>query len=207
MLWSHNNLLESHVQLTAFAVFACIYRCLPDSTWLRCRVVSLKGSCSARAGNAIAGFPASRQNFGLSFKLQVAVQKRGQLRLGQCADLLRGNCAVLEQDERGNAAHSKLHRCRLMLVHIDLRDLEAVAVILGHFVEDRSNHLARAAPFRPEVEQDGFIRFRDILVKGCVADMFDRFAHYVNTSMNSRPAFECSPRYTKTGNSSPRCGV
>jgi hypothetical protein len=104
---------------------------------------------------------------------QIAVEERGQLRLRQCAHFLSSHCAVLEQDQRGDTAHAKLDRRRLMLVDIDLRDLQTVALVFGNFVQDRGDHLARAAPFRPEVEQDRLFGFDDILFKGCVADMFD----------------------------------
>ena len=44
MLWSHNNLLESHVQLTAFAVFTCIHQRCPDKSPLgRRRVIPVEG--------------------------------------------------------------------------------------------------------------------------------------------------------------------
>src|ERR1051325_2567467 len=35
--------------------------------------------------------------------LQVAVEERGELRFRQCADLLRGDCAILKEDQCGNA--------------------------------------------------------------------------------------------------------
>ncbi|CAM2150893.1 hypothetical protein PT2222_250021 [Paraburkholderia tropica] len=118
--------------------------------------------------------------------LQVAVQERGELRLRQGADLLRRDGAVLEEDQRGDAAHAELHRRRLMFVDVDLRDLQTVAIVLRDFVENRRDHLAGAAPFGPEVQQDGLIGFNDVLFERCVADVLDLFAHCMNTSFGSR---------------------
>src|SRR6266436_10223023 len=80
--------------------------------------------------------------------LDVAVKKRGQLRLGQRPDLLRLHVAVLEQHQRGYAADAVLLRDLLILVDVDLGHLELARVLLGHFVENRRDRLARAAPLR-----------------------------------------------------------
>src|SRR5882672_10571372 len=109
--------------------------------------------------------------------LDVAVKKRGQLRLGQRPDLLRLHVAVLEQHQRGYAADAVLLRDLLILVDVDLGHLELARVLLGHFVENRRDRLARAAPLRPVVHQDRDIGLEHFGLECGVAHVMDKFVH------------------------------
>src|SRR5207248_10246731 len=62
--------------------------------------------------------------------LDVAVKKRGELRLRQRPDLLRLHVAVLEQHERRYAADAVFLRDLLVFVDVDFRHLELARVLL-----------------------------------------------------------------------------
>src|SRR5918997_4492069 len=82
----------------------------------------------------------------------VAVKKGRELGLGQRADAGGLDVAVLEQHQRRDAADAELGRRQLVLVDVDLRDLQPPFVLLRHFVEDRRDRLARAAPLGPVID-------------------------------------------------------
>ena len=108
----------------------------------------------------------------------MAVQKRSQLRTRHRAHFLRLDRPVLEQDQRRDAADAELGRRLRILVDVELGDAHAVGVDAGEFIEDRRNHLAGTAPLRPEIEQNGFIGFENVLSERSVAGVDDvRAAH------------------------------
>src|ERR1700731_1668967 len=77
-----------------------------------------------------------------------------QLALGQRADLLGRDLTVLEDDQGRDAAHAVLGGRARVLVDIDLGDGDLAGELLGDLFERRRDHLAGAAPFRPEIYQD-----------------------------------------------------
>src|SRR3954467_6427404 len=87
--------------------------------------------------------------------LDVAVNEGRQLRLGNRAHLGSLEVAVLEEHQRGNPANAVLGRGGLVLVDVELGHLQAALVFAGDLVERRSDHLARTAPLRPVVHEDG----------------------------------------------------
>src|SRR6266850_4748423 len=109
--------------------------------------------------------------------LNVAVKKRGQLRLGQGPDLLRLHVAILEQHQRGYPADAVFLRNLLILVYVDLRHLELPRVFLRHFVEHGCDRLAGAAPFRPIVHQDRDIGLEHFGLECGVAHVVNEFVH------------------------------
>ncbi|KAG0162572.1 hypothetical protein DFQ30_001712 [Apophysomyces sp. BC1015] len=157
------------------------------------------GARCIRATSAVAARAAPRGS-------NVAVDEGRDLGLRQGADLGLGHDAVLEQDQCRDAPHAELGRGRGVLVDVDLSDLQALAVVTRHLVEQRRNHLARAAPLRPEVDKDGLVRLEDVLFERSIGDMLDLFAHYRVTSKGSRvrprdgtpicPIFKNPPRGT-----------
>src|SRR5688572_125513 len=86
---------------------------------------------------------------------QVLVEHFPDLRLGNDANEVVDDVAVLEQHDRRQAPDADLLRQLLLLVGIHLRELEAPAILLDQAVEDRHELLARAAPRSPEIHQDG----------------------------------------------------
>ena len=74
---------------------------------------------------------------------------------GKGADLLLDHLALVEEQERGDAHDIELG-CKLgLLVHVYLGHFQLVLVLRREILEDRSNHLAGAAPFRPEIGYNG----------------------------------------------------
>ena len=85
--------------------------------------------------------------------------------------------AALVQDNRRNAANAVLARgCRIG-VDVELGDRDLAAVFLGDFVQHRCEHLARAAPFGPEIDQHRMTRLQHVLVEGGVGNVFDGCTH------------------------------
>src|SRR5439155_7265549 len=77
---------------------------------------------------------------------------------------------ALEQDERRDRHHA-IRPCGLrVLVDVELRHLQGLALLVPDLLHDRGNHVTRDAPLRPEVHEDRGIgvenrrleiRFRD----------------------------------------------
>src|SRR4029078_4195056 len=86
---------------------------------------------------------------------KVTVNKGAQRGLRQRADLLRVCLAALEKDQRRNPADAELVGDLRIRVDVELRDGEPARVLLGHGFEHRCDHLARAAPFRPVIDENG----------------------------------------------------
>ncbi len=62
-------------------------------------------------------------------------------------------CTVLEQDHRRDRYHLEVTRGRRVLVDVDLGDGQRTGLLRGDLLEHRGDHLAWAAPGRPEVDQ------------------------------------------------------
>src|SRR5512139_65031 len=124
-----------------------------------------------RAGGA--GAPS-----GENWSLDVAVDEGGELRLGQRADLGGLDVAVLEDHQGGDAADAELRRGGLVFIDVELAHLELAGVFLGHFVEDRRDHLAVAAPVRPVIHQHRHAGLQDFLLEGIVGYVMNMFAHW-----------------------------
>jgi len=107
----------------------------------------------------------------------MCLEKRFELCFGNCADLLRGYGAVTKQQQGWDSANIELGRGFRVLIDVELDDAELVFVLGRDRIEDRRDHLARAAPFGPEVEQHGLGRLYDVLLKGCVGRMYDLSTH------------------------------
>src|SRR4029079_7655755 len=117
------------------------------------------------------GYP--RGSKGRLRPLDIAVKERGELRLRQRADAGRLDVAVLEQHQRRNAADAEARRHLLVVVDVDLRYLQAAAIFLGHFFQDRGNGLARTAPLRPVIDEDGDLGLQDLGLEAVVGDLLD----------------------------------
>ena len=73
---------------------------------------------------------------------------------------------------------------------------ELARLLLGDLLEHRGDHLARAAPFGPEVHQDRDVGGLDMLVKGSVVQGHDLLAHGVSSlgAGSPRPSVHCQHR-------------
>ena len=74
--------------------------------------------------------------------------------------------AVAEQDQRGDGGDAVALLEFVLLVDVDLDELQVVLTLGRNAVEDGSDGVARAAPFRPEVHEHGLVALEDLLVEG-----------------------------------------
>ena len=77
------------------------------------------------------------------------------------ADALTGDLAVLEHEQRGDAHHAELTGELGLVVHVDLADLD-VGILVRDLIHNGGEHLAGAAPGRPEVHQNGLVRLQNL---------------------------------------------
>src|SRR6056297_2134626 len=88
-----------------------------------------------------------------------------QRRLRRRSGLVRDDLAILEHEQRGNAADAELAGVHLVFVHIDLGDLDLARVLLGKLLERGADLLAGPAPGRPEIDNDGNVGVLDFCVE------------------------------------------
>ncbi|MNQ97753.1 hypothetical protein D3C85_1134130 [compost metagenome] len=69
-----------------------------------------------------------------------------------------------------------LGRGFLVLVDVQLGDGQLTLVGFGNFVQNRRNHLARAAPFSPVVDQHSAFSLQYIGLEAGIGDVFDKIA-------------------------------
>jgi hypothetical protein len=96
--------------------------------------------------------------------VEILLQLRFAARLGQVGHRL----ALEHRIDRGDRAHLELGGDELFLVHVHLgQDHALVGIFGGDLFQHRGQRLARAAPFRPEIEDDelGHRRFDDSLAE------------------------------------------
>src|SRR5882672_8975981 len=82
----------------------------------------------------------------------------------QANDLIH-DLAVLEEQQRGDGVDAVLDGEILMVVDVDLGDLDLAIVLGGEFVQHRRELFAGPAPFGPEIDEDGPVRFDDFLIE------------------------------------------
>jgi hypothetical protein len=71
------------------------------------------------------------------------------------ANHLFGNLTILDDEQGWNRADTKLRGEALMFVNVDLTDFNFALKFRGKLIKDGGDHLARAAPFRPEIHEHG----------------------------------------------------
>ena len=130
------------------------------------RPVQASGGGAVRCCKGAGGGAAGTQSTG-----QGLVDHLAQLALADGANLGGLNLAILEQQQHRDRAHVVLHRGGAAFVHIDLGNLQLAVIGLCQFIQHRGNHLARAAPFGPEIHQYRLARLQDRTVKVGVADV------------------------------------
>ena len=64
-------------------------------------------------------------------------------------------------------------------IDIHFCKVDFAGIFLCDFVNDRSDHFARAAPFCPEINEDRFVGMEYVRFKRSVADGFDIVSHDV----------------------------
>src|SRR5687768_7361588 len=113
--------------------------------------------------------PASRSGRAglLGLRLQPGL-KHG---LGRVAQRRAGQLAPpLEQDQHRDALDAEVARNFRILDDVQLGDADPVAELVAQLLERRRDPLARRAPFGPEIDQDGPVRSKHILLETVVGD-------------------------------------
>jgi hypothetical protein len=121
--------------------------------------------------------------------VEILLQLRFAARRGQVGHRL----ALEHRIDRGDRAHLELGGDELFLVHVDLgEDHALVGIFGGDLFQHRGQRLARAAPFRPEIEDDelGHRRFDDSLAEAVHRLLFveveAQACHYASPLHRSR---------------------
>ncbi len=114
----------------------------------------------------------------------IGVDEGRQLRLGQGPDMRRDNVAILEQHQGWNAADPIFCGGGLILVDIELGHRDLSAVLAGNFLQDRGDHLAWPAPFRPVIDENGALGFQHIGIEGIIGNVDEVFAHGLSISLD-----------------------
>src|SRR5215204_4439268 len=81
--------------------------------------------------------------------------------------------AVLEEDHRGDREHVVAGGGRGAVVHVQLREDDAVSMLARQVVEDGADDTAWATPRCPEVDDHGTIRLQDFALERRVCDFLD----------------------------------
>src|SRR5580765_252512 len=134
----------------------------------------------------------------------MTVEEGGQLGFREGADLGRRELAVLEQHQRRNAADAELGRHVAIFVDVHLGDLQATVVVLRDLVEDRRNHLARAAPLGPVVDQHRLAGLQHVGVERGVGGVFDQFTAHGSSFCLHRSSWVARHNDSDTKASLPR---
>ena len=95
---------------------------------------------------------------------------------GGAADELVFQFAAAEKQQRWHSAHAVALHERRIVVDVHLRDAEFPSIFPGNLVEQRRDHFARSAPWRPEIHQDRDGRLEDGFFKTGFIDV-DGFVH------------------------------
>src|SRR6266446_7477546 len=94
-----------------------------------------------------------------------------ELGLRERSDLGGGDLAILEQDQRRDAAYAVFHRCLRVLIDVDLGNSDLALHVARQLLQEGRNRLARTAPFRPEVDQHRTGGAEDVGVEGCIGHL------------------------------------
>src|SRR3954447_12744593 len=135
-------------------------------------------------------FPAkgNRSDLASGQDLQVALEgaQDGCLRLR--TDDRLDHLAALEHGHGRDRHDLVVARSTGVLVDVELDDVELVAVLAGDLLEHGRDHLARAAPLRPEVDQHGLVALQHVTRECRVGDGLGVGAHGCSLLFGSGPA-------------------
>jgi hypothetical protein len=94
-----------------------------------------------------------------------------ELRFADRPGDLINNIAVFEKNKRGYGTDAVFARSRRIVVHIHLGNLDPSIEFRRQLIDNRSNGLARTAPWRPEIDEAGKVSLQDLGVKFIVGNM------------------------------------
>jgi hypothetical protein len=90
-----------------------------------------------------------------------AVEAGFEIALAAQADNLIGNLALMKEEQGRDGADAILGCQGLLLVNVHFANSDAAIVLLGQLIQNRYQSAARAAPFSPEINEDGCAGFKD----------------------------------------------
>src|SRR6056297_74935 len=102
--------------------------------------------------------------------------------LGGGAGAVRDHLAILEDEQRRDAADAHGGGGVRVAVNVDLGDLDLAAHFFGQFFEGRTDLLARATPFGPEIDHDGNVGVLNFCVECLVC--YGYGAHFMSPDRN-----------------------
>ena len=137
----------------------------------------IRTRCAVRAERRAAIDPAPDRGSGPEPRSDVAVEKSGELRLREGADLGGFHGAVLEQHEGRNAPDAVLGRDGRVLVDIQLCNRDPSVVFFRYIFENRRDHLAGSTPFGPVIHQHRLRRLEHVALEARVRQVDDLVAH------------------------------
>src|SRR5580698_4706746 len=120
-----------------------------------------------------AGHDASEIAGGATVSLRRCGNPLLKLLLRRGADLARRELAVLEHHQRRDRHDAVFRSDTGVLVDVELDDLDLAVERLGNLFQRRRDHAARAAPFRPEIDDHGLACLEHVLFErgvGCFLD-------------------------------------
>src|SRR3546814_6760032 len=96
-----------------------------------------------------------------------------------------GDLAIFEEDHRRDAAHAIFARRVGIFIDVDLGDHDLAGQFIRNLFERRADHLARAAPFGPEIDEHGGVAVDDVGLKARVGN---RFGTHIKTPETTLPS-------------------
>src|SRR5690606_28646848 len=84
---------------------------------------------------------------------------------------------ALEQNQSRDTQHAIVHEDILIGIGVELGDAQFAIVLIGKLLDNGCNHLARAAPLCPEINQYRGIRTEDFLIE-ILGGRFECFASH-----------------------------
>jgi hypothetical protein len=97
--------------------------------------------------------------------LRQRVDPAEQIFFARHAGDLIAQLAVFEEKQGRDGANVVLKRKALIFVHVYLRDLDCAGFFAGNLVQERGNHFAGTAPFRPKIDNDRLVALGHFAVK------------------------------------------
>jgi hypothetical protein len=88
-----------------------------------------------------------------------------QIFFARDAGNLIAQLAVLKKEQSRDRANVVLERETLIFVHVNFRYLDRARFFARNLIEQRRDHFAGAAPFRPKIDNYGFVTLRNFAVK------------------------------------------
>jgi hypothetical protein len=112
--------------------------------------------------------PGADSNFGFpnaDFGLPQRVDPTKQIFFARHTGDLVVQLPVFEEEQGRDGANVVLKRKALIFVNVNFSDLDCAGFFTGNLVQERGNHFAGTAPFRPKIDNDRLVALGHFTVK------------------------------------------